>query len=58
MSHPVTLLLALVAGFVGGLILRATGNAAIADAADYVVLVGEIWLRALQMTAIPCSPPC
>ncbi|MET0280519.1 MAG: cation:dicarboxylase symporter family transporter [Steroidobacteraceae bacterium] len=53
MSHPVTLLLALVAGFAGGLILRATGNAAIAEAANYVVLVGEIWLRALQMTAIP-----
>ncbi len=53
MSHPLALLIALVAGFIGGIILRATGNAALADAADYLVLVGEIWLRALQMTAIP-----
>lgn len=53
MSHPLTLLIALVAGFLGGLALRATGNAALADASDYLVLVGEIWLRALQMTAIP-----
>jgi Na+/H+-dicarboxylate symporter len=53
MSHPLTLLVALIAGFLGGLALRATGNAALAEAADYLVLVGEIWLRALQMTAIP-----
>lgn len=53
MSHPLTLLIALIAGFLGGLALRATGNAALADASDYLVLVGEIWLRALQMTAIP-----
>jgi proton glutamate symport protein len=53
MSHPLTLLVALIAGFLGGLALRATGNAALADASDYLVLVGEIWLRALQMTAIP-----
>jgi Na+/H+-dicarboxylate symporter len=53
MSHPLTLLLALVAGFLGGIVLRATGNEQLAAAADYLVLVGEIWLRALQMTAIP-----
>jgi Na+/H+-dicarboxylate symporter len=53
MSHPLLLLAALVAGFIAGLGLRATGSAALADAAGYIVLIGEIWLRALQMTAIP-----
>lgn len=53
MSHPLLLLAALVAGFLAGVALRATGNAQLAAAADYLVLVGEIWLRALQMTAIP-----
>jgi proton glutamate symport protein len=53
MSHPLLLLLALVAGFLAGLGLRATGNDGLAAAADYLVLVGELWLRALQMTAIP-----
>jgi proton glutamate symport protein len=53
MSHPLLLLLALIAGFLGGLGLRATGNEQLAGAADYLVLIGELWLRALQMTAIP-----
>jgi Na+/H+-dicarboxylate symporter len=53
MSHPLLLLAALIAGFLAGLGLRATGSAELAVAADYVVLLGEIWLRALQMTAIP-----
>lgn len=53
MQHPLFLLGALILGFVSGLGLRATGSAAIAGAADYLVLIGEIWLRALQMTAIP-----
>jgi proton glutamate symport protein len=51
--RPLLLLSALVAGFVAGLGLRATGSAELASAADYIVLIGEIWLRALQMTAIP-----
>jgi Na+/H+-dicarboxylate symporter len=53
MSRPLLLLLALIAGFLAGIGLRATGNAALAEASDYLVLIGEIWLRALQMTAIP-----
>lgn len=53
MSHPLLLLIALIAGFLAGLALRATGHAGLAAAADYVVLLGEIWLRALQMTAVP-----
>jgi Na+/H+-dicarboxylate symporter len=53
MRHPLLLLAALIAGFLAGLGLRATGNAQLAAAADYLVLIGEIWLRALQMTAIP-----
>jgi Na+/H+-dicarboxylate symporter len=53
MSHPALLLAALIAGFLAGLGLRATGNTELAQAADYIVLIGEIWLRALQMTAIP-----
>lgn len=53
MQHPLFLLGALIAGFLSGVALRATGNADIATAADYIVLVGEIWLRLLQMTALP-----
>lgn len=53
MSSPLLLMVALIAGFLAGIGLRATGNPALADASDYVVLIGEIWLRALQMTAIP-----
>lgn len=53
MSRPLVLLVALIAGFLAGLALRATGSSGLAQAAGYIVLVGEIWLRALQMTAIP-----
>jgi Na+/H+-dicarboxylate symporter len=53
MSQPLILLIFLVLGFVGGLILRAIGSPELAAGSDYVVLVGEIWLRALQMTSLP-----
>ncbi|MEJ0099558.1 MAG: dicarboxylate/amino acid:cation symporter [Pseudomonadota bacterium] len=53
MPQPLILLLSLIAGFLGGLVLRAFGMPGLASAADYVVLVGEIWLRALQMTSLP-----
>jgi Na+/H+-dicarboxylate symporter len=53
MSQPVVLLISLVLGFLAGLVLRAIGAPGLAAGADYLVLVGEIWLRALQMTALP-----
>ncbi len=53
MSQPLALLLSLIAGFVAGIVLRATGQPALATGVDYIVLVGEIWLRALQMTSLP-----
>ncbi|MEJ0100015.1 MAG: cation:dicarboxylase symporter family transporter [Pseudomonadota bacterium] len=53
MTRPLVLLGSLVAGFLGGLLLRAFDSPALAAAADYIVLVGEIWLRALQMTSLP-----
>jgi proton glutamate symport protein len=52
-SRPLILLLALIAGLLVGLALRAADSAQLAVAADHVVLIGELWLRALQMTAIP-----
>jgi Na+/H+-dicarboxylate symporter len=51
--QPLILLVALVLGFVMGLLLRALGAPALAAAVDYVVLIGEIWLRALQMVSLP-----
>jgi proton glutamate symport protein len=53
MPQPLVLLVSLVAGFLGGILLRATGESSLAAGADYIVLVGEIWLRALQMTSLP-----
>ena len=53
MSPPLILLASLLLGFAGGLALRATGNPEAAAGADYIVLIGEIWLRALQMTSLP-----
>jgi Na+/H+-dicarboxylate symporter len=47
------LLVALVLGFIVGLVLRALGHPALAAGADYAVLIGEIWLRALQMVSLP-----
>lgn len=53
MSQPLVLLVSLIAGFVGGILLRAFGQPALAAGTDYIVLIGEIWLRALQMTSLP-----
>lgn len=53
MSAPLVLLSSLVSGFLVGLGLRAAGHPALGAAADHVVLVGELWLRALQMTSLP-----
>lgn len=53
MSQPLLLLVFLIAGFVGGIVSRALGQPALASGVDYIVLVGEIWLRALQMTSLP-----
>jgi Na+/H+-dicarboxylate symporter len=53
MSQPLVLLVSLIAGFAGGIVLRASGQPALAAGVDYIVLVGEIWLRALQMTSLP-----
>lgn len=53
MPQSLLLLIALVLGFIVGLVLRALGQPALAAGADYVVIVGEIWLRALQMVSLP-----
>lgn len=53
LSQPLLLMMSLVLGFGGGLVARAFGNPALAAGMDYLVLVGEIWLRALQMTSLP-----
>jgi proton glutamate symport protein len=52
-SQPLILLVALILGFGGGLVLRAIGHPVLAAGVDYVVLIGEIWLRALQMISLP-----
>lgn len=47
------ILAGLLAGFAGGLAVRALGGAAAVDAAAFAATVGGLWLDALRMTIIP-----
>lgn len=53
MSPSTRIVIGLVGGLVTGTVIGKLGNATIIGAADLVVLVGELWLKALQMTVIP-----
>src|SRR5262245_1770977 len=52
-SLSLIVLAALFAGLVAGAWIRATGNPALASAADVIQAFGGLWLNALRMTVIP-----
>lgn len=53
MTDTTRVLASLGAGIAGGLVIAATGNAALVHAADAVAPVGTLWVNAIQMTVIP-----
>ena len=53
MSPSIRIVLGLIAGLIVGILIQGTGHAGIASAAGSLGLVGELWLKALQMTVIP-----
>lgn len=53
MTESTRVLVSLGAGLAGGLVIGATGNAALIHAADAVAPVGTLWVNAIQMTVIP-----
>ena len=53
MSQPTRVLLALVAGLVGGILIAGAGAGATAVGIKVAQLFGTAWLNALQMTVIP-----
>src|SRR5262245_8832479 len=53
MSQSIAVILGLISGLVVGMLIGAFGNAAVHDAVDLILPVGELWLSMLQMTVIP-----
>ncbi len=53
MSESTRVLVSLGAGLAGGLVIAATGNAALVHAADAIAPVGTLWVNAIRMTVIP-----
>ncbi|MBB6095136.1 Na+/H+-dicarboxylate symporter [Povalibacter uvarum] len=53
MSPSTRIVIGLIAGLAAGATLGAIGNPALIEGADFVVLIGELWVKALQMTVIP-----
>ena len=53
MNRTRWILFALFAGLLAGIALRACGNASLLAAAKAVLPLGQMWVRALQMTLVP-----
>lgn len=53
MSQSTRIVISLLAGLIVGAIINATGNAAVREAATLFGLIGDLWLKGLQMTVIP-----
>src|SRR5215813_10514053 len=53
MKESTRVLVALGAGVAGGTAIAASGNAALARAADSVAPFGTLWVNAIRMTVIP-----
>lgn len=53
MSPSTRIVIGLIGGLLTGTAIGRFGGTTLIDAADVVVLVGELWLKALQMTVIP-----
>jgi Na+/H+-dicarboxylate symporter len=53
MSPSTRIVIGLIAGLAVGATLGAIGDPALMEGADFVVLIGELWVKALQMTVIP-----
>lgn len=53
-THQSTrIVISLIAGLVVGILINDSQSAAVATLADGIVLIGQLWLRALQMTVLP-----
>jgi Na+/H+-dicarboxylate symporter len=53
MKESTRVLIALVVAIVGGILIAASGSAALLRAADFVAPLGAIWVNAIRMTVIP-----
>lgn len=53
MNQSSRIVASLIAGLIVGVAIHALGNPAVSGAAGLLVLVGELWLKLLQMTVLP-----
>ena len=53
MKDSTKVILALVAGLLGGIAIALTGNATLLRAVDFLTPIGTLWVNAIRMTVIP-----
>src|SRR5262245_2206977 len=53
MKESTRVLVALIAAVVGGILIAASGSAALLQGADFVAPIGTLWVNAIRMTVIP-----